>query len=312
MNYSQTRIETTDYDAVVELERALGLDSEANQLMRGRGDFQVDVLSVGTVTLWRQQSSQRLMHEFAIPVDFVEICFARHISPLMWCGLESAKVSAVIHCGGLDYRAVTAPETVWYGILLPRSAALQWEILTPELLSASRERAAVLNAGPSMNHIFPKVDAMLDGQLAPGPEAVWSTSEMLLSICGELVTACFSEMKANEKTDKQRLIENALDFIVSSRNELLTAARIAKELGVSRRVLERGFQRSLGVTPYQFVLLRKLHSARRILRGGGYSVLEASCHAGFENPGRFAAMYARHFDELPSITKQNANTNTSW
>ncbi|MGI9516419.1 MAG: helix-turn-helix transcriptional regulator, partial [Pirellulaceae bacterium] len=86
-------------------------------------------------------------------------------------------------------------------------------------------------------------------------------------------------------------------------DEVYTAGQIAGELDITRRTLERKFQRHLGVSPYQYLLTRRLHLARRILKTGQTSVLTACTRTGFANTSRFAMLYSRQFGELPSQTK---------
>jgi alkanesulfonate monooxygenase SsuD/methylene tetrahydromethanopterin reductase-like flavin-dependent oxidoreductase (luciferase family) len=81
---------------------------------------------------------------------------------------------------------------------------------------------------------------------------------------------------------------------------------LANELGVSRRTVHYAFRKALGVTPYQFILHRKLVATRRHLREEGHSdwIREVALQHGFRHAGRFSQQYAQLFNELPSTTVQ--------
>ena len=103
-----------------------------------------------------------------------------------------------------------------------------------------------------------------------------------------------------------RLVDDARDIMARDLCSPLSVHAIAQELRITRRELERAFQQYLGVPPYQFLLVERLHAARRVLRRGEHSVLNACLECGFEDASRFTQMYSRQFGELPSKTRIRA------
>jgi AraC-like DNA-binding protein len=105
------------------------------------------------------------------------------------------------------------------------------------------------------------------------------------------------------------LAVRALEFIDRREHERLPVRDIGSEMGCTTRALQSAFQATLGVTPLQYVLARRLHLARRELlsiRNGPPSVTKAAAEQGFMHFGRFSHYYQCLFGELPSSTVQRA------
>jgi AraC-like DNA-binding protein len=80
---------------------------------------------------------------------------------------------------------------------------------------------------------------------------------------------------------------------------------LCRLVGVSERTLRTLCHEQLGMSPQQFLALRRLHLARRaLLRSDAHSatVTEIAVRCGFWELGRFAAVYKSLFGESPSAT----------
>jgi transcriptional regulator GlxA family with amidase domain len=78
-----------------------------------------------------------------------------------------------------------------------------------------------------------------------------------------------------------------------------------KAIGVSGRTLRMCCQEHLGMSPKRYLLLRRMHLARRALRDGAPDVTrvtEIATRHGFWQFGRFAGEYKLLFGEAPSAT----------
>ena len=76
---------------------------------------------------------------------------------------------------------------------------------------------------------------------------------------------------------------------------------------VSDRTLRSCCAEFLGMSPTQYVLLRRLKEVRRVLRDADpdrVNVREVAHHFGFAELGRFAGRYRATFGETPSTTLQ--------
>jgi AraC-like DNA-binding protein len=80
-------------------------------------------------------------------------------------------------------------------------------------------------------------------------------------------------------------------------------------LGVSGRTLRMACQKHLGVSPTQYLLLRRMHLARRALRQSdpdATRVTDVATTLGFWELGRFSVNYRQIFGESPSTTLRAA------
>ena len=80
---------------------------------------------------------------------------------------------------------------------------------------------------------------------------------------------------------------------------------ICKAIRVSERTLRICCQEHLGMGPKRYLLLRRMHLARRALRRaapGAATVTETATRFGFWQLGRFAVEYQVLFGETPSAT----------
>ncbi|MEA3301951.1 MAG: helix-turn-helix domain-containing protein [Pseudomonadota bacterium] len=80
---------------------------------------------------------------------------------------------------------------------------------------------------------------------------------------------------------------------------------LARSLGVSPRTLYHAFRESLGVGPYGYFQLIRLHKLRDILLASSPSeanVISLASDLGFNQAGRLSVAYRKHFGESPSET----------
>jgi AraC-like DNA-binding protein len=103
-----------------------------------------------------------------------------------------------------------------------------------------------------------------------------------------------------------RLVKYA-EELMSRRDsaERLEIGNLAAELDVSQRTLYEAFRSWLGVGPYEYYLLRRMHSFREaLLAGEPYhgKVKQAALSTGFHHVARLAHSYSRHFGESPRQT----------
>jgi len=107
------------------------------------------------------------------------------------------------------------------------------------------------------------------------------------------------------KLPQRLLTARALSHIDEAglRNE--SVASICNSLGCSTRTLQIAFEKTLGLTPLQYLLARRLQSARHNLLTPlqrKTTVTEIAAENEFFHFGRFAEYYGKMYGELPSET----------
>lgn len=107
-------------------------------------------------------------------------------------------------------------------------------------------------------------------------------------------------------------------IIIARFCRLLAAARddmpmhileITEKIGVSGRILRLACQEQLGMSPGQYITLRRMQAVRRALQTADpavTSVTDVATEHGFWELGRFAVKYRHIFGEMPSATLKSA------
>jgi AraC-like DNA-binding protein len=85
--------------------------------------------------------------------------------------------------------------------------------------------------------------------------------------------------------------------------------KISEKIGVSGRTLRLACQEQLGMSPFQYIMLRRMQAVRRVLQQADPEVTrvtDVATEHGFWELGRFAVKYRHFFGEMPSATLQSA------
>lgn len=109
-------------------------------------------------------------------------------------------------------------------------------------------------------------------------------------------------------TRSHALVSRAQEYMREHLDEPLTIEDLCRELQVSRRTLQYGFNEVLRLNPVAYLRALRLNGARRALRGGGQgtTVQDVAARWGFWHLSHFACDYRRMFGELPSETLHRA------
>ena len=301
MNVLPVEFCTQDFDAFREWEVGQGIEADRRQLSRGRAMFEATFAAFGPILVLRYRESHRWLTEYSLPAGYTEVTFGRYPEPPVWCAVELPASFAAIQLGGRDYRAVM-PGGEIYCILIPNPIVDNWGLIPEEVLSRAEtpEHAAAPLSRELWRQAAPKVDACLKSRGNALSDTI--AQDVLLSVCNEMIDVCFSDHVGQAAIPKAGLVDSARDLMSDRLVTSMTIGDVAHDLGVSRRVLERAFSKHLAMTPYQYLIMERLHQARSILKNRQHTALETLLACGFQDASRFAGMYARHFGELPSET----------
>lgn len=92
----------------------------------------------------------------------------------------------------------------------------------------------------------------------------------------------------------------AIGFMEAYIEAPLSLERLAKNVGLSLRQLERLFRSDIGTTPAKYYLSLRLKRARQFLRRTSMSVLEVGIAVGFNSPSHFGKSYKDKFGHSPT------------
>jgi AraC-like DNA-binding protein len=141
------------------------------------------------------------------------------------------------------------------------------------------------------------------------PEAAHGLEQALI----EALVECLGEAKVGEdRTARRRhslIMRRFRGAIEENPDRVLYIPELAAAIGVSNSTLRICCQEQLGMSPNRYLILRRMHLARRALRDsapGMTTVTEIATRYGFWELGRFAVEYGSLFGEPPSVTLRRA------
>ncbi|MDR6411976.1 GlxA family transcriptional regulator [Paraburkholderia terricola] len=210
--------------------------------------------------------------------------------------------------GGIDTGSFVLAEA---GLLRGSdSVTVHWEAL-----SAFRERYPSLDASQELFEIGERRITC-----AGGTASIDMTLDLIGRKHGAALASAVSEQfvvsRIRQRSDHQRM-EIAARYGVHNRKliqvigvmeqhmeEPLAPDRLAQEIGVTRRQLERLFCASLKDTPTHFYLQLRLTRARELLQQTDMSITSICVACGFESPSHFSRTYRARFGASPRSDRQ--------
>jgi AraC-like DNA-binding protein len=115
-----------------------------------------------------------------------------------------------------------------------------------------------------------------------------------------------SDKSRGQRESVMRRFERILE---ENQNTPLHLTDMCTAIGVSARSLRMHCQEHLGISPYRYLWLRRMHQARQALAladATAKTVTEIATDHGFWELGRFSVAYKRLFNESPSATLRRA------
>lgn len=100
------------------------------------------------------------------------------------------------------------------------------------------------------------------------------------------------------------ILNQVIEFIDAYLTQNLSVSQIAASVGMSQFHFTRLFKQSTGVTPYQYVIGRRVALAKQLLASPKLSVTQVSQQLGFSNPNQFSHFFRKHAGLSPNQYKQ--------
>lgn len=205
--------------------------------------------------------------------------------------------------GGIDTGSFILAEAGLFGG--SDSLTVHWEAL-----SAFRERYPALDASQELFEIGARritcaggtasIDMMLDliGRKHGAALASAVSEQFVVSRIRQRSDHQRMEIAARYGVHNRKLIQ-VISVMEQHMEEPLAPDRLAQEIGVTRRQLERLFCASLKDSPTHFYLQLRLGRARELLQQTDMSITSICVACGFESPSHFSRTYRARFGTSP-------------
>ena len=313
---SATLIESRDIDEYAEL---LGpWDVVLRQVSVGPYHARSDYVYVGGIHVTRHRVAQREMGTGASPAG----CFT-FVSPLSpgnsinYCGVESTPQRLCyarpdsevdfISPAGTDHAIIAVPTDLMRGYFgndtIDAALADNRHFLG---LKSQRD----CNIAGIVTRIVAKY--LAQPELLTDPSECKAIESQLMDTVAEVFPDAGVDMNCMDSTRRREVFLDAIDRCEDLRAPI-TVPELAAASGVSPRTLRLAFQESLGISPYKYMLWRRLQKVHNDLYrkdAGSTSVTDSAMAWGFTELGRFAVQYKRRFGESPSQTLRSVATSS--
>lgn len=164
----------------------------------------------------------------------------------------------------------------------------------------NKYRVENTNLGYAINQIALKIEDIVNGKNYLSNEIFYTIAECIVKD-QEMIYAQFKNLKASKDETNGRL----LNFIYDSKNfidtnflENICLDEIAKESKLSQYHFIRLFKDVFNITPYQYIIKKRLEYSRELLKSG-FSIIEVAYTVGFSGPTNFSRAYKNYFGISP-------------
>lgn len=94
------------------------------------------------------------------------------------------------------------------------------------------------------------------------------------------------------------------DYMHAHLAEDITLEQVASQAGLSTYHFCRAFKESVGTTPYQWLIAKRIEAAQRLLADESVSIGDVAFDAGFNSPSHFATAFRKAVGVSPSAFRQ--------
>lgn len=288
--------------------------TDAQLTITSRGTFEANIIRVDLQHLWMQRLSDnlpRLMH-LANAAGRFGVAFRTQLGPrLLMAGLEMQQSNIIVCNGDQSYFQQSGGLAGVGSMSLPAeemssigSAIVGHELILPESSTSSVPKASAM---AKLRHLHEAAGhlALRAPEVIERPESARSLEQALI----DAMVTCLStgEVRENRSALRQHatIMRRFRRAIEEKSDQAIYLPELCISIGVSERTLRICCQEQLGLSPKRYLVLRRMHLARRALRENApaaTTVTEIATRYGFWQFGRFAGEYRSIFEELPSAT----------
>jgi len=264
--------------------------------------------------LWMQRLSEnmpRVVHS-AFVTGRAIVTFRVHTGPdLAWGGAELQPSNIIRHTDGENAFQRSSGPAFWGAMSLPVGDMVSVGAAIAGLDLSPPKDPLVLTPSPSamtrLQRLHAAAGDLADNapEIIANPDAARGLEQALI----EAMVDCLASREDRESTVAQGqhaiVMRRFRRVIEENPEQPLYIPEICKAIRVSDRALRICCQEHLGMGPKRYLLLHRMHLARRALRQAEpntTTVTDIATRYGSWQLGRFAVEYQALFGEAPSVT----------
>jgi len=280
-------------DVAEQIRATPGWVQHYQQMSPGHFAGRIRYLDLEGVEVYEEQMNTRVEQNFSAPSGSLAFCFDRSDNALYLLNEESRNIWITPE----NYQEIA----VVFGPEFVRRNGLDVARLEG-LFMAPLNGAQNALFSRWLSSTLTKLSQTLD---QPSKEAL---TQQLLEDCLFILDnarVCLDSGGLQRRTEERQTMKRVGEWAADSPEETINLLELAQVAGVSLRQLQHTFKAYTGMSPTQWLRLRRLNSARReLLKGAasGTTVAEVAMNWSFWHLGRFSNSYRALFNELPSET----------
>ncbi|HSZ51983.1 MAG TPA: helix-turn-helix transcriptional regulator [Caulobacteraceae bacterium] len=176
--------------------------------------------------------------------------------------------------------------------------------LVDETLSGFPERRASRFAAPNLPPLERLLPLLSRARTLAASRDPLEAEDLALGMA-RAAFAVDGEMASRMPTAREEAkAAEAVRIIDAASADPLTVEGLAAAVGLGRQRFALAFRRTVGVTPYNYVLRRRLEAAAERLRAGPEPVLAVALDVGFGDLSEFTRRFRRHFGVSPGAWRR--------
>ena len=288
-------------------------NSTAEMTITGRGAFKAKLTRIDLHSLWMQRLSDNLPR-IAHGADMrrPSVTFRTRPGPsLLWGGVEMRPTHIVRHAENESAFQHSSGLADWAAMSLPIEDMVSVGATIGDLDSTPPKNPMLVAPSPAAMARLLQLHAAAGDLAEKAPEIIANpdAARGLEQALIEAMVGCLARGESRENRPAQGqhaiVMRRFRRVVEENPEEPLYIPEICKAIGVSSRTLQACCHEHLGMGPKHYLLLRRMHLARRALRRASpetTSVTQIATRYGFWQLGRFAVEYQSLFGESPSAT----------
>jgi len=301
----------TASDAQEQAENLVNWQQCYDQISAGAFSGVIEELPFEDLQVFKETTSQSLRQQCKVRADAIWLGLPVRSSQDFFPrinGLEVSENQLMCQPGAVDFELVTPDDFQIYGVVIStstlRKAAESLGLTVPEISDAQAKVCITHQQEVRLSQHIELLLALQDQKGISSIPAAIQTERFIQTLLDILTIPDYDKSVPQSYEQRKRVIETVKAYIDANPDKAMTISELCETAHVSRRTLQYSFESQLGISPLQFIKMRRLNQVRRDLLNAetGAKISDIAIQRGFWHPGQFGRDYQKLFGELPSKT----------